>query len=69
MIRKGNTIHCLLEKQLKLWQEEKFGLLIQCIVVTLFILLIIGYRILKVVLLSFFLSCLLSKLSVWSLSM
>ena len=29
MIRKGNNIHCLLEKQLKLWQEEKFGLLIQ----------------------------------------
>ena len=29
MIRKGTNIHRLLEKWLKLWQEEKFGLLIQ----------------------------------------
>ena len=29
MIRKGNNVHCLLEKRLKLLQEEKFGLLIQ----------------------------------------
>ena len=29
MIKKGNVIRCLLEKCLKLWQEDKSDLLIQ----------------------------------------
>ena len=75
MIRKGINIHRLLEKRLKMLQEEKFGLMIQGNVHCghFFIQLIIGYRNLKTVLLSYFLSLywrvMINLLSVRSLSM